>query len=289
MPRVSVILPTHDRRKLVVEAIESVRAQTYRDFELLVVDDGSTDGTAEMVRQRYESEPRLRLLRQEQNSGVSSARNRGVEQAEGELVGFLDSDDLYLPRNLEAQVAALDARPDSHLVVCDARAEGGALNAPTVFAQPHRQPATSLEAMFRGAWALPSCMLLRREPATRLRFDPAYAFGEDTDFLFRFFRAGYTGFENPEVLTVYRPHATADRPARQDEARLTTIRLLETYLADSPSPKATRYEIARRKAEDLAGHGRWREARPHCWAWWKHRPGSRRAWRYLLRSLLARA
>lgn len=283
MPRVSVILPTYNRRELVVEAIESVRAQTFRDFELLVVDDGSTDGTAEHLQERYADEPWLRLVRQD-NRGPSKARNRGIELAEGELVGFLDSDDLYLPRNLEAQVAALDARPDMAMVLCDARWEGRERDAPTVFAERHRQPATSLEAMFRGAWGLPSCMLLHREPAARLRFDPAYAFGEDTDFLFRFFRAGYAGFEHPEVLVVYRPHATADRPARDDETQVTLIRVLETYLADSPFPDHTRFEISRLKAQQLARHGRWKEARPHCWVWWKRRPGSRRAWRYLLRS-----
>ncbi|MHC4818252.1 MAG: glycosyltransferase family 2 protein [Planctomycetota bacterium] len=288
MPRVTVILPTFNRRELVTEAIESVRRQTYGDFELVVVDDGSTDGTAETIRERFGDEARLRLVRQE-NRGVSDARNRGIELSRGELIGFLDSDDLYLPRNLEAQVAALDARPDAHMVTCDARCEGGALNAPTVFAQPHRQAATSLAAMFRGAWGLPSCMLLRREPAARLRFDPSYTFGGDTEFLFRFHRAGYLCFENPEILSVYRRHAEAQLSKEEGRTQLTHIRVMETYLADSPFPDDTRFEIHRRKARYLAQRGRWREARPHCWAWWKRRPGSRRAWAHLARSLLSRS
>jgi hypothetical protein len=140
--------------------------------------------------------------------------------------------------------------------------------------------------MFRGAWGLPSCMLVRRETMERLRFDPTLAFGEDTDFLYRFHRAGFACFEHPEVLTVYRRHAADSQARRTDQARLTSIRVLETYLADSPFPDKTRQEIERRKARYLAKHRRWKEARPHCWAWLRSRPTSRGAWWHFLRSLI---
>jgi len=106
MPEVSVIIPTYNRREFVREAIASVLAQTYRDFELLVVDDGSNDDTAAVMQEfdnvRYICQP---------NRGVSAARNRGVALSNGELLAFLDSDDLWQPRKLECQVAFFAARP----------------------------------------------------------------------------------------------------------------------------------------------------------------------------------
>jgi GT2 family glycosyltransferase len=110
MPNVSVIIPTHNRRDFVREAIASVLAQTYQDFELLVVDDGSTDDTSEVVREF----PGLRYIRQE-NRGVSAARNRGVADSSGKMLAFLDSDDLWQPRKLEMQVEFFAAHPKARI------------------------------------------------------------------------------------------------------------------------------------------------------------------------------
>jgi glycosyltransferase involved in cell wall biosynthesis len=110
-PLVTVVIPTFDRLPLLKEAVASVRAQTYARWELVVADDGSTDGTAEWV--GGSDDPRIRLLPLPHCGQPAVARNRGVATGSGELVAFLDSDDVWLPRKLEAQVAALresDAR-----------------------------------------------------------------------------------------------------------------------------------------------------------------------------------
>lgn len=108
---VSVVIPTFNRAALLGRAIDSVLNQTYQDFELLVVDDGSTDGTRDVVA-KYGS--RLRYLPQ-QNAGVSAARNAGVRHARFDLIAFLDSDDIWRPQKLELQVPAM-ADPD--VVLC---------------------------------------------------------------------------------------------------------------------------------------------------------------------------
>jgi len=110
MPEVSVIIPTHNRCELVREAIASVCAQTHRDFELIVVDDGSDDGTRELVREF----PTVRYTFQE-NRGVSAARNRGVTLSRGRLLAFLDSDDFWQPRKLEMQAAFFTAHPEARI------------------------------------------------------------------------------------------------------------------------------------------------------------------------------
>ncbi len=105
---VSVIIPTHNRRKSLTRAVESVQAQTVRDWELLIVDDGSGDGTDKDWSNPDDS--RVRYLRTE-NQGVSAARNLGIRLADSPWIAFLDSDDYWLPRKLETQLGALDSHP----------------------------------------------------------------------------------------------------------------------------------------------------------------------------------
>ncbi len=111
VPSVAVILPTFNRAWCLAEAVDSVLAQTYRDFELIVVDDGSNDGTAELL-SRYAG--KIRMIRRE-NRGVSAARNAGIAACRSPLVAFLDSDDLWLPEKLALQVAFFAAHPEARI------------------------------------------------------------------------------------------------------------------------------------------------------------------------------
>jgi glycosyltransferase involved in cell wall biosynthesis len=97
MPKVSIILPTFNRADTIVRAIKSAQAQTFQDWELIVVDDGSTDNTAALI---DGMDRRLTLIRQE-NRGFTEARNTGIRSAGGNYLAFLDSDDEFLPHHLE--------------------------------------------------------------------------------------------------------------------------------------------------------------------------------------------
>lgn len=114
-PFVSVVIPTYNRAHLLSRAINSVLAQTFSDYEIIVIDDGSTDHTRGIV-DRFRGS-RIRLLRLERNWGASRARNLGIQTAHGDWVAFLDSDDEWLPRKLELQVARLQETNDSHATV----------------------------------------------------------------------------------------------------------------------------------------------------------------------------
>ena len=106
---VSVVIPTFNRAWCLQDAVDSVQAQTFRDFEVIVVDDGSTDETAAMA---STWEAPIRFL-QQRNKGVSAARNAGIHAARGHFLAFLDSDDLWRPEKLARQVAFFDAQPEA--------------------------------------------------------------------------------------------------------------------------------------------------------------------------------
>jgi glycosyltransferase involved in cell wall biosynthesis len=125
-PSFSVIIPAHNEAELVGSAIQSVLRQSRPDWEAIVVDDGSTDGTAETVREYERRDPRISLV-QQANAGLSAARNTGIEVARAPFLSFLDSDDLFMPDYLEAMGAALESTPDAGFGYTDA----WALNADT--------------------------------------------------------------------------------------------------------------------------------------------------------------
>ena len=111
MPTVSVIIPTYNRAWAIREALDSILAQDYRDFEIVVVDDGSTDNTQQIL----ESYQQVSVVRQD-HLGVSAARNAGIARAAGSLIAFLDSDDSWLPGKLSVQVGMFDTNPD--VLIC---------------------------------------------------------------------------------------------------------------------------------------------------------------------------
>lgn len=111
---VSVIIPTYNRSHKITQAIDSVLAQTYPDYEIVVVDDGSTDAT-EVVLSSYISEKKI-IYHKQMNAGVAGARNRGVNEAHGEFVAFLDSDDEWLPNKLSEQLKLFKEKGDQVLV-----------------------------------------------------------------------------------------------------------------------------------------------------------------------------
>ncbi len=117
-PIVSVIMPTFNREVLLIEAVDSVLRQSYKYWELIIVDDGSVDNTASVIKSRYGHEPRIKYISQP-NQGQSVARNNGVEASTGEYVAFLDSDNVWEPHRLQEGVAVLIENPNVGLCYAD--------------------------------------------------------------------------------------------------------------------------------------------------------------------------
>ena len=180
-PQVSVIIPTYNRGWILKEAIDSVLAQDYKDLELIVVDDGSTDNTFEILAS-YGND--IKVLFQE-NKGVSAARNRGITEASGQLIAFLDSDDFWLPRKLSTQVDFFNQMPDA--LICQTE-EIWVRNGIRVNPKKrHKKPSGMIfEPSLELCLVSPSAVMIRRSLFDRVgEFDITLPACEDYDLWLR--------------------------------------------------------------------------------------------------------
>ena len=105
----SIITPLYNGEEFIKDAVESVLAQTYENWELLVIDDGSADNGYNIVKEYSDKDKRIKLLKNEKNSGVTKTRNKGIESSEGRYIAFLDSDDMWQKEKLERQINFMKA------------------------------------------------------------------------------------------------------------------------------------------------------------------------------------
>ena len=188
---VSVVIPVFNGAPFVAKAVASVRAQGHGAVEILVVDDGSTDGTQEVLK-RLEHSDGIRWF-QRSHGGPARSRNYGIAAAQGQFIALLDCDDIWLPGKLAAQLAIMRARPDVGLVHTDfeVRFEDGTLEE-RVSARSSREP--MVQAFAGGHVALPSTLLIRKSVLDQIgSLDPELYGSEDSDLTIRLFRV--TRFE----------------------------------------------------------------------------------------------
>jgi len=204
-PVVSVVIPAFNAAATISDTLASVFAQTLDDFEVIVVDDGSSDGTAQVVSSVRDT--RIRIITQP-NQGVAAARNTGIEAARGGLVAFVDADDLWLPAKLERQVSLLRADPRAEAVQTAAYFVNSQFRVLSVRPCVDAAAADILPRClrFENLPAFPSSVLARRESLVEIgMFDPSLVILEDWDLALRFARRGsLRAIEEPLVL--YRVH-----------------------------------------------------------------------------------
>lgn len=187
-PRISVVLPVFNREQRVAQAIDSVLAQEFEDFELVVVDDASTDRTAEVA--RGYGDPRIRIVSQKRNRGSNAARNAGIKTAKAPLIAFLDSDDVFLPTKLGTVVGAFDKDPtldvlvDSYVKLTSPKAKRRRIERRNPVIRSTDEFARRLFG--RRLWKPTSSISVKREAAIRAgMFDEEVKRRQDLDFLIR--------------------------------------------------------------------------------------------------------
>ena len=249
MKEISVVIPTYNYGRFVREAIDSVLAQTCAPLEIVVVDDGSTDDTEQIVRSYGD---RVRYIRQE-NAGVAAARNTGIANARGEYIAFLDSDDVWLPEKLAKQLARFDSDPGLGLVYAGAERfdESGTLSVELDGMEGWIAP--ELLRLERGVIASGSGMLLPKQVAEEVGgFDADLQPSEDWDFCYRVALRHRIGFV-PEVLVRYRQHGSGlhlDVP-RMERAMM--LALEKAFASRDPDIQSRRRRTYGRMHRILAG------------------------------------
>jgi glycosyltransferase involved in cell wall biosynthesis len=235
-PFISVVVPTYNRAQQVQAGLLSVLAQTYPEFEVIVVDDGSTDGTEKAIQQFISQERdqrnQIRYFLQP-NQGPSAARNKGIDEARGEWVAFLDSDDVWLPEKLEWQVRAIsEFRDQCGACIADARLVDNLGRDTTAFRESGKRWEKTIGMDFEAVGRLArsfdhfwlSALLARTDVIRQMgRFDSSLLFNEDTDFVFRLALATSYCYVNKPLLVIDRsasPPGTKCRPWDEVEVRL---------------------------------------------------------------------
>jgi glycosyltransferase involved in cell wall biosynthesis len=266
-PLITVIIPAFNAAATILPALASVRAQTYRALEILVIDDCSTDATAEQVGRIVAEEPRLRLIRHDRNQGPSAARNTGLRAAAGRYSAFLDADDEWLPQKLERQVAALVAAPRAVLCCCnavwmrDGVAEGTVYDGCAVASGPD-----AWKGMLEDVYVGTPCAVVDTALAREFGgFDVALRVGEDQDLWLRLAFAGEV-VALPETLVHYRRSPGSYMERNRDRSVTDWLPRLVRHVEEHRSALtgAERRHILRRIYERMGRNvyrdGRWRQA-----------------------------
>jgi GT2 family glycosyltransferase len=209
MPRISIILPALNASATIEETIQSLRAQTYRDFEVVLIDDGSTDQTAELAL-RYAQDIPFQVIRHQLPMGVAESLNDGIRNSDSELIARMDADDLAIPNRLQAQVDLLDQLPE--IDICGSAMqvfssnEAGETYEKYVLAHPCDDVKIRTALLQRCAIAHPSVMCRRTLFTDIGLYDPEMDFAEDYDLWCRASMQGKKFANLPEVLMRYRVH-----------------------------------------------------------------------------------
>ena len=292
-PQVSVVMPVFNAQRYLAEAVESILAQTWRDFEFVIVDDGSTDRSPKLLERYAVRDSRIKLIRRP-NTGIVGALNDGIAAASGELIARMDADDVALPQRLEKQVAYLAQHPE--VVALGSRVTGVDPYGCVLFHSEHKLAHEEIDAeLLRGVgWAIvhPAAMLRRAAVAAIGGYRPQFQWVEDLDL---FLRLGETGklANLPEALLRYRQHTESiNRTRSAEQARLADACVREAYRRRGgepppgwkfvPKAKPARDVQLRTWAWMAMKDGNVPVARKHAVELWKTAPLSVESWRTLL-------
>jgi glycosyltransferase involved in cell wall biosynthesis len=228
-PKVSIIIATYNREAFVIEAIESVKKQTYADWEMVIIDDASTDGTEKVIKTYIDKDTRIHYFKNKQNLGISKTRNRGIDLAKGEYLATLDSDDIWLDEDkLKKQVEFLDINKDYALI------GGGIMYIDTHSRHIRKMLYPIYDSIIRNIMLqynpFPHSTVLMRKTAVVSvgKYDEAMKACEDYDLWMRL-GAKYKFTNIPKVLAGYRVHGGNISRNKKLSMAATVLELVKKY------------------------------------------------------------
>jgi glycosyltransferase involved in cell wall biosynthesis len=260
---VSAIIPTWNRRDLVCRAIDSVLAQSQRVDEIIVIDDGSIDGTGDLLTRTYGD--RICYVRQD-NAGVSAARNHGLRLARGRYLALLDSDDVWLPEKTHRQWQWLEAHPDFGMVLCDVERVTETGEPIDVLRRSEQLPAdgNALACVLRDPALVPASVFMRRIVFEDVGgFDESLRTAEDLDYHIRIARRWKIGSLHESLVRAVRGHvglSTLDQTYDDYLNVLAPAIEAATGLVSAKDLRHARFNMGMRAARGRIYQRRWFEA-----------------------------
>jgi glycosyltransferase involved in cell wall biosynthesis len=292
-PAISVLMPVYNGARYLAEAVESILAQTYRDFEFVIVDDGSTDRSPTMLDEYARRDARIKVVRRA-NTGIVGALNNAIAESKAALIARMDADDVSLPDRLEKQVAYMRDHPEC--VALGSRVTGIDPYGCVLFQSEHKLAHDEIDAeLLNGVgWAIvhPAAMLRRDAVEEVGRYRPEWQWVEDLDLFLRLAEIGKLA-NLPDQLLRYRQHTESiNRTRAAEQARLADACVREAYRRRGrEAPAGWRFvpKLKPSKPQQLQTWA-WRAmksgnvpvARKHAVALWKAAPLSVESWRTLL-------
>lgn len=280
-PEISIIMPCYNAVPYLPQSVASVLAQTYSDWELIAVDDGSSDGTLTWL--QAQTDPRVRIHAQS-NHGVSAARNAGLNLSHGRYVAFLDADDTWAPNFLEKMVAALETRSDAVLAYCGWQNLGRPGSAGAPFIPPDYETPTKRETLFAGCrWPIHAAVTKRAPIISAGGFDQRLQNAEDYALWLEL--AGTTTIVRvPEVLAYYHFHGEAQASSNRGRAALQLLHAQLAYLERYPDFAA---QLGRSRRRDLLYGNLLKQGYDNYWK--RDLPTARLLFRRVMRAGFGRA
>lgn len=233
---VSVVIPTYNRAKLIVRSVQSVLNQTYSNIEILVVDDCSTDSTKSAVTSI--GDQRVKYFKLDKNSGACVARNYGIDKAQGSLIAFQDSDDVWDSKKLELQVHFLN-ESQADACFCDVRRIALDSQIPKIFPADMHPGLISRDDILEKSIVSTQCLLIKRQCLGDVRFDPEMPRLQDWDFVLRLTESCILVHLNKPLVTM---HVQSDSISAHPERGIIAIR----KLFDKYESEFSNYPTARR-------------------------------------------
>ena len=248
MPLLSVIMPAYNSERYLTPAVKSILAQTFTDFELIIVDDASTDQTPDIIHRFAQRDHRVRSLEQPANLGMSAARNRGIEASTGKYIAAMDSDDVSLPERFAKQIDYLHSNPEIGVLGTGALAVDEGLNPMHPFDLPEKHSLIAINLFIASFLIHPTTMTSRALLESVGAYQPSLRTAGDTELWSRLLYR--TRFANlTETLLLYRRHAGQQHTNRNDRMKrqATEVRasLLQRLWGEAPPEVLLRFERMR--------------------------------------------
>lgn len=292
-PRVTVLMPVYNAARYLAEAVDSILAQTYRDFDFVIVNDGSTDRSQQVLERYAQRDGRIKLISRA-NTGIVGALNDGLAECRGEYVARMDADDIAMPDRLAVQLQFMDRHPE--VVAYGSRVIGIDPYGCELFRSEHKADHEAIDAeLLNGVgWAIvhPAAVLRREAVEAVGRYRQQFQWVEDLDLFLRLSERGQLANAEAFLLN-YRQHTeSVNRTRTAEQARLADAAVRDAYARRGrpvphgwkfvPKPRPAKEAQLRTWAWKAMKAGNVPAARKHAVALWKVAPLSVESWRTLL-------